>query len=83
MKGWCDTGIRYYTKLLDKNVAIRELSGNNLYTAKGNLHYFIRQKSVPLTQRKRFFEKKLKEYRESNEEVQSESEFGDGTAAVV
>jgi len=75
--GWCDAGARYYSKLLNKNVAIREISGNDLYTAKGNIHYFIRQKSLPLTDRKRFFEKKLKEYRESSEKIESETAFGD------
>lgn len=54
-------GVRFYRKLLQKNIAVRELSGDSTYTAKGNLNYLLRQKTLPLTIRKMFFEMKLKE----------------------
>lgn len=61
-------GIKFYTKLLQKNIAIRELTNDEQYSAKGNVNVFLRQTSLPLTFRKKFFEEKLKEYLESNEE---------------
>lgn len=56
-----ETGIRFYDKLLKKNVALRNLTGENIYSAKGNENFFLRQKSLPLTIRKSFFEMKKKE----------------------
>lgn len=60
-----DTGIAFYDKLLKKNVALRNLSGENIYTASGNENYMLRQKSLPLTIRKAFFEMKKKELEEA------------------
>lgn len=54
-------GVRYYDKILKKNMALRALIGDDTYTAKGNTNYFIRQKSLPITIRKSFFEEKLAE----------------------
>ncbi|XP_030375530.1 transmembrane protein 177 [Scaptodrosophila lebanonensis] len=51
-------GMRYYDKQLNKNIALRQLSGDDSYTALGNENYVLRQKSMPLTARKLFFEQK-------------------------
>lgn len=66
---FCDAGVRYYDKLLNKNIAIRELSGQDLYTAKGNVHFLLREKCLPLTVRKKYFELKLKEYQVKQEQA--------------
>lgn len=58
----CDAGIRYYEKILNRNIAIRELSGTNLYTTRGNAHYLIRQKNLSFTSRRDFFRAKLTQY---------------------
>lgn len=55
-------GVGYYNKQLNKNIALREIANNNTYTAKGNCNYFLRQKSLPLTLRKSYFEEKHTEY---------------------
>jgi len=59
-------GIRFYDKMLKKNVALRNLTGQNIYTASGNEKAFLRQKSLPLTIRKSFFEMKKKEFDEAS-----------------
>ncbi|XP_055609016.1 transmembrane protein 177 [Uranotaenia lowii] len=50
-----DAGVRFYNKILQKNVAIRKLTGDDYYTAKGNINYLVRQKAAPLTMRRDFF----------------------------
>lgn len=60
-----DAGARFYHKLLQKNIAIRNLNQDNSYTASGNLHFGLRQKSLPLTIRKSYFEKRLEEFKQS------------------
>lgn len=55
-------GINFYDKQLKKNMALKDLLNDNTFTAKGNLNYILRQKSLPLTVRKSFFEHKQKEY---------------------
>ncbi|XP_058835736.1 transmembrane protein 177 [Topomyia yanbarensis] len=50
-----DAGARFYDKILKKNIAMRKLTGDNYYTAKGNINYLLRQKAAPLTLRKAFF----------------------------
>lgn len=62
-----EAGVGYYTKILNRNIAIRELSGLNLYTAKGNENYFIRIREIPLTLRREFFQSKLDELNKSKE----------------
>lgn len=63
-----ETGIKYYEKLLNKNIAIRELSGKDLYSVKGNEYPgTFRMNVYPLTSRKLFFEKALKELRKKEE----------------
>jgi hypothetical protein len=65
-----DAGIRFYEKLLKKNVAIRHLANDTAtYTAYGNIHSLLRQKSLPLTTRKAFFESQLKEGNEQKAEA--------------
>lgn len=57
-----DAGIRFYDRILKKNIALRGLTGDNsIYTAKGNENYFLRQKSMPLTIRKSYFEMRMEE----------------------
>lgn len=59
-----EAGIRFYEKLLNKNIAIRELSEKNLYSVKGNEYPGILRMNVyPLTARKHFFENALEENR--------------------
>ncbi|XP_052896926.1 transmembrane protein 177 [Anopheles moucheti] len=57
-----DAGARFYDKMLKKNVAIRKLTGEDYYTAKGNVNYLIRQKAAPLTLRKEFFQTGYKDF---------------------
>lgn len=58
-------GLGFYEKQLKKNLALKEIGKDNSFTATGNVNYFLRQKSLPLTVRKSFFEKKYKEYLET------------------
>lgn len=60
-----DAGVRFYDKLLKKNIAIRNLAGDNSYTVMGNEHFVLRQKSLPLTIRKSYFEMRLEELKKS------------------
>lgn len=70
-------GVRFYEKLLAKNISIRGLSGDkSVYTAKGNLTFLFRNPHVPLTERKSFFEKKLKELEEEQQQ-KGEDKMGD------
>lgn len=57
-----DAGARFYDKVLKKNVAVRKLTEDDYYTAKGNVNYMIRQKAAPLTVRKEFFVSGYKEF---------------------
>lgn len=55
-------GVRFYEKLLDKNIAIRGLSQDtSVYTSKGDLTFLFRKRCIPLTERKEYFEAKLKD----------------------
>lgn len=64
-----EAGVSFYTKLLNRNIAIREISGLDLYTAKGNENYSLRIRSIPLTVRKAFLESKLEELRKTEDEA--------------
>ncbi|KAH0546999.1 transmembrane protein 177 isoform X1 [Cotesia glomerata] len=58
-------GLEFYDKTLQRNTALRSLlgeRGNKLYTAMGNDHSFFRQKHLPYTQRKYFFEDIVKQF---------------------
>lgn len=67
-----DAGIRFYDKLLKKNIAIRGLTGDDTYTVKGNENFLIRQKRLPLTIRKLYFEMRKKELEKSEEQITAE-----------
>lgn len=54
-------GYIYYDKHLKKNIALRNLIGDDTYTALGNENYLLRQKSMPLTARRSFFEEKWRD----------------------
>lgn len=54
-------GASYYDKHLKKNIALRDLIGDDTYTALGNENYMLRQKSMPLTARRSFFLERLAE----------------------
>lgn len=57
-------GRDYYTKLIERNLTLREImgkKGEKLYTALGNDNTYIRTKHIPPVQRKSFFEQKLSE----------------------
>lgn len=60
-----DAGARFYHKLLQKNIAIRNLNQDNSYTASGNEHFGLRQKRLPLTIRKSYFDKRLEEFKQT------------------
>ncbi|XP_016993832.2 transmembrane protein 177 [Drosophila takahashii] len=60
-------GAGYYDKHLKKNIALRDLIGDDTYTALGNENYMLRQKSMPLTARKSFFLEKLEELKKAQE----------------
>jgi hypothetical protein len=59
-----EAGIRFYDKLLKKNMAIRELNNDDSFTATGNENHLLRHKTFPLDMRKKFFELKKKEMHE-------------------
>lgn len=51
-------GIGFYDKQLKRNIAIRKISGKDLYTAKGDSKYLVRIREKPLSLRKVYFEKR-------------------------
>lgn len=67
-------GIRFYDKLLKKNMAIRQLTNDTSFTALGNESFLIRHKTLPLTFRKAYFEQKLKELQALNQKTESEQQ---------
>lgn len=65
-KLFVEGGREMYGKLMARNVALRELMGNagkKTYTALGNEKSLIRQKHVPLSDRRLFFDQALKEHK--------------------
>ncbi|EDW91081.1 transmembrane protein 177 [Drosophila yakuba] len=62
-----EAGASFYDKHLKKNIALRELIGNDIYTALGNENFMIRQKSMPLTARKSFFLERLEELKKAQQ----------------
>lgn len=61
--GFLEAGLGFYDKQLKKNMAIRELTGDNSeYTALGNENFILRNKRLPLTIRKVYFETLLEEH---------------------
>jgi hypothetical protein len=65
-------GIGYYDKILKKNMAIRQLTGDDLFTALGNKNDYFRTMSLPFTIRRTFFQTVLKE-REEKESKERET----------
>lgn len=72
-----EAGVRFYDKLLRKNIAIRNLTNDNSYTVKGNEQIVLRQKSLPLTIRKSYFEMRLEELKSNLEENGENAESTD------
>ncbi|KAH8402421.1 hypothetical protein KR009_011881 [Drosophila setifemur] len=62
-------GASFYDKHLKKNIALRDLIGDDTYTALGNENYMLRQKGMPLTARKSFFREKLAELNKAQEQA--------------
>lgn len=60
-----EAGVRFYDKLLRKNIAIRNLTNDNSFTVKGNEQFLWRQKSLPLTIRKSYFELRLEDLKKN------------------
>lgn len=67
-------GVGFYDKLLKKNMAIQQLTNNNQFTALGNVNSYFRTKTVPLTDRKAYFQKRLKKFLEEKEKKEEFSE---------
>ncbi|PSN43937.1 hypothetical protein C0J52_03777 [Blattella germanica] len=64
-------GIEFYSKLLQRNIALRTLMGSkgeNLYTTTGNNQDLVRRKHLPLTMRKEYFELQLQELKKAQQE---------------
>ncbi|XP_026480982.1 transmembrane protein 177 isoform X2 [Ctenocephalides felis] len=59
------TGVNFYNKILQRNIALREFIGDDSFTSYGNENFLIRQRRLPLTYRKEYFEKRCKEYEEN------------------
>ncbi|XP_018575031.1 transmembrane protein 177, partial [Anoplophora glabripennis] len=56
-------GKEYYTKILERNQALRKMmgkEGERLYSVLGNENYLFRTKHIPVVQRKLFFEESQK-----------------------
>lgn len=60
-------GFGFYDKILKKNRAIQLLTNSNDYTALGNVNSYFRTKTVPLTDRRAYFQKRMKEYLEEEQ----------------
>lgn len=65
-----DAGISFYTKMINKNTALRDIGGKE----NGNEHRWLGFRTTPIAQRKQFFEAKLKELRQQQEEGAASSE---------
>lgn len=55
-------GSGFYDKILKKNMAIQRLTASSNYTALGNQNNYIRVTSVPLSERRFYFQDRLKKY---------------------
>lgn len=64
-----EAGISFYTKLINKNNAVRELNG--IHTKNDNENGWLGFRRIPITQRKAFFESKLKELRQQQQEMET------------
>lgn len=62
-KIFAEGGKEYYSKILDRNQALRKMlgkEGERLYSVLGNENTLFRTKHIPIVQRKSFFEEPLK-----------------------
>ncbi|XP_077286338.1 transmembrane protein 177 [Arctopsyche grandis] len=69
------SGIEFYDNLIKRNIALRELlggEGESSYSTTGNNLYYFRQKTLPLTGRKKYFESKLEEYKKNELELKKQ-----------
>lgn len=66
----CEIGVHFYDKLMNRNVALRELSGDySTYSVKGNENSgWFRWLKLALSTRKVFFEQELDEARRKEAE---------------
>lgn len=65
---FAEGGKLYFTKILERNKALRELmgkEGEKVFTVNGNDNYLIRNKHKPIVQRKEFFEEVDEEQEET------------------
>ncbi|XP_055694544.1 transmembrane protein 177 [Lutzomyia longipalpis] len=63
-----NAGVRFYSKIMEKNIALRRITKKDNYSTEGDICYTIRMKSFPYTARKALLEEKLKTGRHTNEE---------------
>ncbi|XP_063704986.1 uncharacterized protein LOC134834295 [Culicoides brevitarsis] len=64
-KEMVEAGKSYYDKVLKRNIVIRNFTGNySVYSATGNVNMFLRQKCMPFTARRDFFNEQLKTLQE-------------------
>lgn len=75
-----EAGVGFYTKQLNRNIAIREISGMDLYSVKGNENYFLRIKAVPLTARQAYFKDRLEQLNNPTDESDNQEETKKSTA---
>lgn len=75
-KDYIEGGIEYFDKQLKINKVLRSLlhDGEDTYASTGNLNFFIRQRSLPLTYQREFLEGELNKLQQSD---------GDGSAKEV
>lgn len=69
-----NAGYGFYSKMLKRNMAIRELTGSNDFTALGNVNSYFRTESIPLTMRKAYFEKLYKQNLKESEQSSQQKE---------
>lgn len=58
-------GLEFYDQMLKRNIALRTLmgsAGESLITIKGNENFLLRQKRLPITHRKKYFEDQLESF---------------------
>jgi len=69
------SGLGFYDKILKKNMAIKHLTNTSELTAMGNANSYFRTKTIPLTDRKIYFQKRIKEFiaeQEKKKEISDE-----------
>lgn len=64
-----DAGVNFYTKLLNKNNALTEISGKDENALNDFDYRWLVFRTTPITKRKQFFESKLNNLRRQQEDV--------------